>query len=43
MNNPIELVSEDLRLAASELGAVTGVINVEEVLDDIFNNFCVGK
>ncbi|AAW70624.1 tRNA uridine-5-carboxymethylaminomethyl(34) synthesis GTPase MnmE [Wolbachia endosymbiont of Brugia malayi] len=43
MNNPIELVSEDLRLAASELGVVTGIINVEEVLDDIFNNFCVGK
>ncbi|QKX03105.1 tRNA uridine-5-carboxymethylaminomethyl(34) synthesis GTPase MnmE [Wolbachia endosymbiont of Litomosoides sigmodontis] len=43
MNNPIELISEDLRLAASELGAVTGIINVEEVLDDIFNSFCVGK
>ncbi|NUY39297.1 tRNA uridine-5-carboxymethylaminomethyl(34) synthesis GTPase MnmE [Wolbachia endosymbiont of Litomosoides brasiliensis] len=43
INNPIELISEDLRLAASELGAVTGIINVEEILDDIFNSFCVGK
>ncbi|WP_395463270.1 tRNA uridine-5-carboxymethylaminomethyl(34) synthesis GTPase MnmE [Wolbachia endosymbiont of Cantharis cryptica] len=43
IDNPIELISEDLRLAAFELGAVTGVINVEEILDDIFNNFCVGK
>ncbi|MCA4774504.1 tRNA uridine-5-carboxymethylaminomethyl(34) synthesis GTPase MnmE, partial [Wolbachia endosymbiont of Mansonella perstans] len=43
IDNPIELISEDLRLAAIELGAVTGVISVEEVLDDIFNNFCVGK
>ncbi|MDG7053516.1 MAG: tRNA uridine-5-carboxymethylaminomethyl(34) synthesis GTPase MnmE, partial [Wolbachia endosymbiont of Alcedoecus sp.] len=43
IDNPIELISEDLRLAAIELGAVTEVISVEEVLDDIFNNFCVGK
>jgi len=43
IDNPIELISEDLRFAAIELGAVTGVISVEEVLDDIFNNFCVGK
>ncbi|MGL9682116.1 MAG: tRNA uridine-5-carboxymethylaminomethyl(34) synthesis GTPase MnmE [Wolbachia sp.] len=43
IDNPIELISEDLRLAAIELGAVTGVISVEEILDDIFNNFCIGK
>ncbi|QOD38606.1 tRNA uridine-5-carboxymethylaminomethyl(34) synthesis GTPase MnmE [Candidatus Wolbachia massiliensis] len=43
INNPIELISEDLRLAAFELGAITGVINVEEILDGIFNDFCVGK
>ncbi|MFP3036378.1 MAG: tRNA uridine-5-carboxymethylaminomethyl(34) synthesis GTPase MnmE [Wolbachia sp.] len=43
IDSPIELISEDLRLAAIELGAITGVISVEEVLDNIFNNFCVGK
>ncbi|BET35565.1 MULTISPECIES: tRNA uridine-5-carboxymethylaminomethyl(34) synthesis GTPase MnmE [Wolbachia] len=41
--NPIELISEDLRLATFELGAVIGIINVEEILDSIFSNFCVGK
>jgi tRNA modification GTPase len=43
IDNPIELISEDLRLAAFELGVVTGVINVEEILGSIFSNFCVGK
>ncbi|WP_375604142.1 tRNA uridine-5-carboxymethylaminomethyl(34) synthesis GTPase MnmE [Wolbachia endosymbiont of Anurida maritima] len=43
IDNPIELISEDLRLAAFELGAVIGIINVEEILDSVFSNFCVGK
>ncbi|WP_168464901.1 tRNA uridine-5-carboxymethylaminomethyl(34) synthesis GTPase MnmE [Wolbachia endosymbiont of Ctenocephalides felis wCfeT] len=43
IDNPIELISEELRLAALELGAVTGIINVEEILDNIFSSFCVGK
>ncbi|WP_265026090.1 tRNA uridine-5-carboxymethylaminomethyl(34) synthesis GTPase MnmE [Wolbachia endosymbiont of Rhagoletis indifferens] len=43
IDNPIELISEDLRLAAFELGAVIGIIDVEEILDSIFSNFCVGK
>ncbi|OCA06520.1 tRNA uridine-5-carboxymethylaminomethyl(34) synthesis GTPase MnmE [Wolbachia endosymbiont of Trichogramma pretiosum] len=43
IDNPIELISEDLRLAAYALGAVIGIINVEEILDSIFSNFCVGK
>ena len=43
IDNPIELISEDLRLAAFELGAVIGIINVEEILGSIFSNFCVGK
>lgn len=40
---PIELMSEDLRLAAVELGKITGIISVEEILDNIFSTFCVGK
>ncbi|WP_353287107.1 tRNA uridine-5-carboxymethylaminomethyl(34) synthesis GTPase MnmE [Wolbachia endosymbiont (group B) of Gerris lacustris] len=43
IDNPIELISEDLRLAAFELGAVIGTIDVEEILDGVFSSFCVGK
>lgn len=43
IDNPIELISEDLRLAAFELGAVIGIIDVEEILSSVFSNFCVGK
>ncbi|WP_341808402.1 tRNA uridine-5-carboxymethylaminomethyl(34) synthesis GTPase MnmE [Wolbachia endosymbiont (group E) of Neria commutata] len=43
INNPIELISEDLRLASLELGTITGIINVEEILGSIFSTFCVGK
>ncbi len=38
-----ELFAEELRLAARALGRVTGTVGVEEVLDAVFRNFCVGK
>jgi tRNA modification GTPase len=38
-----ELVAEELRLAARALGRVTGRVDVEEVLGEIFKNFCIGK
>ena len=38
-----ELVAEDLRLAARALGRVTGRVDVEDLLDVIFNDFCIGK
>ena len=38
-----ELVAEDLRLAARSLGRITGRIDVEDVLDVIFREFCIGK
>lgn len=37
------LVSEDLRFAANALGKITGNINVEDILDSLFSNFCIGK
>ena len=40
---PDELVAEDLRLAARALGRLTGRIDVEDLLDVIFREFCVGK
>jgi len=42
-SKPVELASEDLRLAATYIGKITGRINVEEVLDRIFSSFCIGK
>jgi tRNA modification GTPase len=38
-----ELVAEQLRLAASALGRLTGRIDVEDILDVIFRDFCIGK
>ena len=38
-----ELVAEDLRMAARALGRVTGRVDVEDLLDVIFRDFCIGK
>ena len=38
-----ELVAEQLRRAATGLGRLTGRVDVEEILDVIFREFCVGK
>jgi tRNA modification GTPase len=38
-----ELFAEELRSAANALARVTGKIGVEDVLGEIFKNFCVGK
>lgn len=39
----IELTAEDIRLAARALGKITGRIEVDEILDKIFGDFCIGK
>jgi len=38
-----ELMGEDLRLASRALGAITGQVDVEDLLDVIFSEFCIGK
>lgn len=40
---PIELRAEDVRRAAQALGRITGRVDVEDVLDQIFSRFCIGK
>jgi hypothetical protein len=42
-NKDIELTAEDIRLAARELGKITGRIEVDDILDKIFGSFCIGK
>jgi tRNA modification GTPase len=39
----IELQAEDLRQAAGALGRITGRVDVEEILGQIFGRFCIGK
>jgi len=38
-----ELAAEDIRLAVRSLGRITGRVDVEDVLDVIFRDFCIGK
>ena len=38
-----ELMAEDTRLAVRALGRITGRIDVEDLLDLIFSEFCIGK
>ena len=38
-----ELIAEELRIASQALGRLTGKVDVEDVLDVIFRDFCIGK
>jgi tRNA modification GTPase len=38
-----ELLAEELRIAARALGRLTGRVDVEDILDVIFRDFCIGK
>jgi tRNA modification GTPase len=40
---PLELRAEELRLAARALGRITGRVGVEDMLDFVFSEFCIGK
>lgn len=41
-DNP-EIVSENLRLASQALSKIVGTVDVEDLLDVIFSEFCIGK
>lgn len=38
-----ELAAEDVRLAVRALGRITGRVDVEDILDVVFGDFCIGK
>ncbi len=38
-----ELVAEDVRLAVRAIGRITGRVDVEDLLDVVFRDFCIGK
>jgi tRNA modification GTPase len=38
-----DIVAEELRLAARGLGRLTGRVDVEDILDVVFRDFCIGK
>jgi tRNA modification GTPase len=38
-----DIIAEELRLAARALGKLVGKVDVENVLDVIFRDFCIGK
>lgn len=41
--SPLELVAEELRIAQTELGTITGKFTSDDLLGEIFSSFCVGK
>jgi tRNA modification GTPase len=40
---PLELMAEDVRQAIQALGRITGRVGAEDVLDRLFQSFCIGK
>jgi tRNA modification GTPase len=43
LNQGAELAAEDVRVAADQIGRLTGRIDVEDLLGEIFSSFCIGK
>lgn len=40
---PTDLVAEDIRMALHDLGELTGTVSSEDILNNIFGKFCIGK
>ena len=39
----LDIAAEELRAAIRQLGRITGRVGVEEILDVVFKDFCIGK
>ena len=42
-NSPIDLLEIDIKDAFDDLGEITGETASDEIIDNLFKNFCVGK
>ncbi|MDR3289709.1 MAG: tRNA uridine-5-carboxymethylaminomethyl(34) synthesis GTPase MnmE [Rickettsiales bacterium] len=42
-NEPLEICAENIRISAKHVGGITGKISIDELLDNIFSKFCIGK
>lgn len=40
---PLDLVAVDLRAALDYIGEITGHVSTEDILDQVFREFCIGK
>ncbi len=43
VNNDLVLSTEDIRIAMRSISNITGKITIDEILGEIFSNFCIGK
>ena len=43
LNDDLVLAAEDLRMTMRAISNITGKITVDEILGEIFSNFCIGK
>lgn len=41
--NHLDLLAEELRLAQTALGDITGEFSADDLLGEIFSSFCIGK
>lgn len=42
-SQPLEIIAIELRYALDRLGEIVGIVTTEEILNKIFENFCIGK
>ena len=38
-----DIFAEDIRLAMKEISKISGNVDIEDILEVIFNDFCIGK
>jgi len=39
----LDISAEELRMAATAIGQITGQVKLDEILDQVFSSFCIGK